>query len=208
MEFKGIKHKGMGEFIHRYDVLYETIDHEDKTYEIVSRDPDIAGYDELSRWEPGTVTIIGMSTDKKRILLNKEYRMAIGDWMYNFPSGLVDPGETPVEAAERELREETGLKFIKCFGRLKSSFNAPGLSNETSSCVFAIIDGDIRESDSSFEEIHACWFTKEDAKRLLKAQKMSARVQMFCFLWAYGGMSLDDLAQGCADTDVLQKYEP
>ncbi len=193
MEFKGIKHKGMGDFIHRYDVQYETVDHEDKIYEIVSRDSDIKSHEQLSKWVDSTVSVIGISTDKKRILLNREYRMAVGDWMYNFPSGLVDPGETPVQAAERELREETGLRFVQCFGRLRSSFNSPGLSNESTSCIFAIVDGDIRESDSSFEEIHAEWFTKEDVKGLLKTEKMSARVQMFCFLWVYGNINLEDI---------------
>lgn len=191
MKFKGIKHIENGNFIHRYDVLYETGDHKEKTYEMVSRDPNITSLEELSDWRSKTVCIIGLSRNHNRILLNKEYRMAAGDWIYNFPSGLIDEGETPTEAAKRELLEETGLHFVKRIVRLKSSFNSLGLSNESTSCVIAILDGEIQESDSSFEEVHAMWVGKDEVKKLLKTAKMSARAQLFCFLWVYGALSLE-----------------
>ncbi|OON85580.1 hypothetical protein BXO88_11630 [Oribacterium sp. C9] len=191
MEFKGIKHIDSGNFIHRYDIQYETRDHKEKIYEIVSRDPDITSLEELSDWSSKTVCIIGLSRNHNRILLNREYQMAIGDWVYNFPSGLIDKGETPTEAAKRELMEETGLHFVKRIVRLKSSFNSIGLSNESTSCVIAIVDGDIQGSDSSFEEIQGVWLSKNDVKELLKTAKMSARAQLFCFLWVYGDLSLD-----------------
>ena len=43
----------------------------------------------------------------ERILLNYEYRLAVGEWVYNYPAGLIDDGETIAEAAVRELKEET-----------------------------------------------------------------------------------------------------
>ncbi|ETP71863.1 ADP-ribose pyrophosphatase [Lachnospiraceae bacterium JC7] len=191
MEFKGIKHVASGNFIHRYDIQYETRDHKEKIYEIVSRDPDITSLEDLSDWGSKTVCIIGLSRNHTRILLNREYQMAIGDWVYNFPSGLIDEGETPTEAAKRELLEETGLHFVKRIVRLKSSFNSIGLSNESTSCVIAIVDGEIQESNSSFEEIQGVWLSKNEVKELLKTAKMSARAQLFCFLWVYGDLSLD-----------------
>ncbi|WP_081832595.1 NUDIX hydrolase [Oribacterium sp. P6A1] len=191
MQFKGIKQIEKGNFINRYDILYESNDHKEKTYEIVSRNPNITSLEELSDWSSKTVCIIGLSRNHNRILLNKEYQMAVGDWVYNFPSGLIDEGETPTEAAKRELMEETGLRFVKRIVRLKSSFNSVGLSNESTSCVIAIVDGDIQESNSSFEEIEAVWLSKNDVKELLKTSKMSARAQLFCFLWVYGDLCLD-----------------
>lgn len=43
--------------------------------------------------------------------MNREFRLAVGDWVYNFPAGLIDAGEEPVESAKRELWEETGLEL-------------------------------------------------------------------------------------------------
>lgn len=201
MEFQGITKKGEGTHIFRYDLEYIAEDKRHKKYEIVSRDPDIRTQEQLANWHSKTVTIIGISLDNTRILLNREYRMAVGDWMYNFPSGLIDKGELPTQAATRELREETGLTLEKRIVRLRSSYNAPGLTNETTSCVIALVDGEIRKSDSSFEEIKAKWYTRDEVKQLLKKEKMSARAQLFCFVWVYGDMSIEKLAEESDDYD-------
>jgi len=47
--------------------------------------------------------------DQGRLVLVRQYRHGIGRDGLELPGGLVDPGETPLEAARRELREETGL---------------------------------------------------------------------------------------------------
>ena len=47
-------------------------------------------------------------TSEQRILLVRQYRPAVERYTLELPSGLVDPGETPAEAASRELTEETG----------------------------------------------------------------------------------------------------
>ena len=48
---------------------------------------------------------------KKQILRSLEKPMA--QWIYNFPSGLIDPGERPDESAKRELWEQTGLDLVR-----------------------------------------------------------------------------------------------
>ena len=47
-------------------------------------------------------------TGEQRILLVRQYRPAVERYTLELPSGLVDQGETPLEAASRELAEETG----------------------------------------------------------------------------------------------------
>lgn len=201
MEFKNIRKIDGGTHIFRYNIEYIAEDGRHKTYEIVSRDPNIKTQEDLANWRSKTVTIIGISMDETKILLNREYRMATGDWIYNFPSGLIDPGELPTQAAARELREETGLTLEKRIVRLRSSYNAPGLTNETTSCVLALVSGEMHKSTSSFEEIKAKWYTKDEVKYLLKKQKMSARAQLFCFVWVYGDLSIVKLAEESDDYD-------
>ena len=90
MEFKGITKREEGRFITRYDVEYETVDGKQKIYEMISRSDDITDYDKLHGKVADAVVIIATDEADERIVLNKEFRMAVGDWVYNFPAGLID----------------------------------------------------------------------------------------------------------------------
>lgn len=54
-------------------------------------------------------------TDDGKILMTREYRSAVGEVQWRIPAGGINDGEQPLEAAHRELREETGYdaKTIK-----------------------------------------------------------------------------------------------
>ncbi len=67
--------------------------------------------------------------DKNTIIMLKQFRPVIKRWQYEFPAGLIDRGETPVEAAKRELKEETGFTCGK-IRKLTSVFSSPGFSDE------------------------------------------------------------------------------
>ena len=55
-----------------------------------------------------------MPVDKKnRILLVKQFRLPAGQYLWELPAGRLDPGETPIQAAKRELIEETGYRAKK-----------------------------------------------------------------------------------------------
>lgn len=54
------------------------------------------------------VTIL--CTDGDTILLQQEYAYPTGEVLYQFPGGKMEDEETPLQAAERELKEEAGLK--------------------------------------------------------------------------------------------------
>ncbi len=56
------------------------------------------------------VNVVAVTPDNK-ILLNKEYRYVIDGYSWEIPGGGIDEGETPEEAAVRELEEETGVKI-------------------------------------------------------------------------------------------------
>lgn len=71
----------------------------------------------------GAVMIIPM-TDDNHILLIKEYSAGTHSYQIGFPKGLIDPGETPIEAANRELQEEVGCK-AEHFSTLKQLSMAP-----------------------------------------------------------------------------------
>lgn len=184
MEFKGITRREQGKFITRYDILYETVDHQEKVYEMISRNPELATREELAGHPADAVVLILHDETGERILLNREFRMACGDFVINFPAGLIDPGETPEQSAARELKEETGLDLLHIDRLLRESFSAIGFSNEKNVCVVGVAGGQFAPSSSTVEEIQAGWYTKEEVRRLLDSEYFAARTQAYCYMWS------------------------
>ena len=184
MKFKGIKKVHEGRFITAYNAEYETNLGNTKIYELVSRDKNINTLEDLKREKCDAVVLIITSSDGQKILLSKEFRMAVGGFAYNFPAGLIDEGENPEEAAARELWEETGLKLVSIDEVLPMSFSGVGVINEKSCCVIGKAEGEFAPSTSDEEEIEARWYTKEEIRELLKESNFAARTQAFCYWWA------------------------
>ena len=184
MEYQGIRKVREGKFITRYDVDYVTAEGNPKTYEIISRNRNIQTLDDLQNRKPNAVVMILTDESGELILVNREYRMAMAQWIYNFPAGLIDPGESPEESARRELREETGLRIVRIDDVLDNSYSAVGFSNERNVCVFGIAEGEFRKSTSDAEEITPGWYTKEEIKQLLRTEPFAARTQAYCYAWA------------------------
>ena len=183
MKYEGIRKINEGRFITRYDVDYVTDEGHPKTYEIISRNRDIRTLEELQNRKADSVVLILTDEAGERILINREYRLAMAQWIYNFPAGLIDPGESPEESAKRELWEETGLELVRIDDMLDNSYSAVGFSNERNVTVFGAAGGTFRESTSDVEEIVPGWFTKEEIRSLLRTEPFAARTQAYCYAW-------------------------
>ena len=184
MKFKKIDKQLESKFITRYDITYETVDGREKVYEMISRDKNITSYEQLYNRPADAVVIIVTDESGERILLNKEFRLAVGQNVYNFPAGLIDPGETPEESARRELKEETGLDLLEITDVIPESYSAIGFSNEKNICIVGVASGSFAPSTSTVEEIEAGWYTKEEIRSLLKTESFAARSQAYCYLWS------------------------
>lgn len=184
MVLKGIKKVLEGKFIHRYDLTYETEDGGKKVYEMISRNPEIHLKDELVSKKPDAVVLIITDESGEKILIDKEFRMATGEWIWNFPAGLIDPGETPKEAAKRELWEETGLELYEISDEIPLSYSAVGFSNETNVCIVGKARGEFQKSTSVVEEIEPGWYTKAEVRELIQKYPFAARTQAYCYLWS------------------------
>lgn len=184
MKFKDIRKVHQGKYITRYDIVYEAKSGKPKTYEAISRNPDIRGFDDLHDRKPDAVVLIMHDESGGKILLNREFRMAPGEWVFNFPAGLIDPDESVAQASVRELREETGLSLDHISDVWKESYSAVGFSNEKNVVVVGTASGEIQPSDSEMEEIEAAWYSKESVRELLRSAPFAARTQAYCALWS------------------------
>lgn len=75
-------------------------------------------------------------TKEGKFVINKEYRHPTGKWLLSCPGGRIDTGESPIEAAKRELLEETGYGG-GTFHLVGSAFPFPAVADQLIHYIFA-----------------------------------------------------------------------
>ena len=83
-------------------------------------------YTTIHRDKAGVAAVVFNA--RGQLLLEQEYRLPVGEVIYQLPGGLADPHEDPAECIRRELREETGL-YAGHMRYLGSFWNNPASSN-------------------------------------------------------------------------------
>jgi 8-oxo-dGTP pyrophosphatase MutT (NUDIX family) len=113
-------------------------------------------------------------------------RAADGSRVLALPKGHVDPGETPVEAARREVREETGIvaEPVKELGQTRYWYRRDGktIGKEVSFFLFEHTEGDTADHDDEVEEVR--WIGLAEAERELSHE---AEREMVALAVAYLG---------------------
>jgi 8-oxo-dGTP pyrophosphatase MutT (NUDIX family) len=85
-------------------------------------------------------------SNKIESLLVEQFRPPVGQVVVSFPAGLIDKGESPQDAALRELREETGYVGENCKLLVpqvsREVCMSPGMSSSSAHCVLVEVDLD------------------------------------------------------------------
>ncbi len=186
MKLKGVEKVAGWEYLTRYDVKYETPSGGEKIYEMFSRDPGIDSVEKLLHPRTDAVMIIMTDEPREHLLLIREFRLELGREIYGLPAGLIDPGETPEQAARRELKEETGLDLIEICHVMPPAYSAVGLSNEQCICVFGVAGGEIAPCKETGEEITARWYSREELRGMVQRETFGSWAQAYTYMWTIG----------------------
>jgi ADP-ribose pyrophosphatase len=105
--------------------------------------------------------------DKKRILLVRQFRLPAGKELWELPAGKLDEGEKPLQAAKRELVEETGY-HAKKWTRLVSFYPSPGYVQEKMTIFLAedLTAGEATPMED--ERIEVEWFKRKQIERMIE----------------------------------------
>jgi len=126
---------------------------------------EVRGTREVVR-QPGSVAALPVLEDG-RIVLVRQYRYAVADFVWELPAGRRDPGETPEEGARRELEEEVGLHA----GGLElflSFWTTPGFCDEVMHLFRATSLTEVPARPEADERIEPRTFTLDEAMEMVK----------------------------------------
>ena len=114
---------------------------------------------------PGSVAIVAFDREG-RLVLTRQFREGAGRELLELPAGIVDEGESELQAAKRELAEETGLRGGR-WRELRRLYPSPGFVREP---VTLFVAEELEVVRLTRDELEATLPELQDAKTLVGAQ--------------------------------------
>lgn len=169
-----IEKKAGSKFLSFYEMEAVHRDGSRSPYYMASRNDDGSSLTAVTHTvRPNGVTIYSLLEDK--VVLVRQYRYPLGGYVYEFPAGLVEPGEDIADAAVREMYEETGLVFTP----IPSPFSRPyfssvGMTDESCCLVFGRCQGtptSIHQENT--EDIQVVLADRAECRRILAQEQVA-----------------------------------
>ncbi len=174
----GIKKLTDNRFLNLYELDASFRDGSSAPYYVASRRKTIQDLKAVTHDNhPDGVILYGVHGDNRdKVVLVRQFRYPTNDYVYEFPAGLVEPGENMLEAGIREMFEETGLHFTPVDG---GSFSRPffttvGMTDESCGTVFGYCCGKPTNShQEGTEDIQVVLADRMECRRILREENVA-----------------------------------
>ena len=160
-------------FLNFYHAVYENKLGQEKNWFIASRKNEEIirrQYFEGQEDQVDAVLIVATHEATGKLVMVRQYRVPLNDYIYELPAGLIDQGEDFRISVARELKEETGLELI-AIDEKKScmkTYLSPGMTDESVAMIYCTCRGELsKEYLEADEDIEPLLLSKEEAQELL-----------------------------------------
>lgn len=171
----GIKKQTNNRFLNLYELDASFRDGSRAPYYVASRRKDTKSIKAATgdNHADGVILYGVYGEQKDRVVLVRQFRYPIGNYVYEFPAGLVEPDEDMLGAGIREMFEETGLEFIPV-KTARPFFTTIGMTDESCGTVFGYCSGiPSSANQEGSEDIQVVLADREECKRILKEENVA-----------------------------------
>lgn len=138
---------------------------------------------------PGAALVLPVLSDGGIVLI-RNYRFAVDEWLYELPAGMLEPDESPHDTAARELTEETGYTAGRV-EKLGQFYTSPGVSDEIMHVFVATDLTDGPQQLEQYEQITVEAVSAADARRMVAGGQIhdAKTIAALALYWLQGSLT-------------------
>ena len=175
---KGVKRQTNNRFLNLYELDAVLRDGSRAPYYVASRRKNIESLKAVTHdnHADGVILYGVYGEEKDKVVLIRQFRYPINGYVYEFPAGLVEPGEDMLDAGVREMQEETGLEFrpVDAGSYSRPFFTTIGMTDESCGTVYGYCSGTPSVAgQEGTEDIQVVLADREECKRILREENVA-----------------------------------
>ena len=174
----GVKRQTNNRFLNLYELDAVFRDGSRAPYYVASRRKDVDSIKAVTHdnHADGVILYGVYGEEKDKVVLIRQFRYPINGYVYEFPAGLVEPGEDMLDAGVREMQEETGLEFrpVEAGAYSRPFFTTIGMTDESCGTVYGYCSGTPSVAgQEGTEDIQVVLADREECRRILREENVA-----------------------------------